>query len=174
MPQNRKYIRIRKSDYEVYSGTMLDDKFFAYVEDYLLKNNIDYEINVLDRLIYVNGKIDALRIGRDLRLQTLEYFDGTSSQTIKLTKQAQTHRRQVAFVEDVETGAKQTLKHFKKNLSERLSEEFILRSEIINMKLATKAVLDKLIEENKLHVTTYKNHYYINRRELAKALLSKR
>jgi len=153
---------------------MLDDKFFAYVEDYLLKNNIDYEINVSDRLIYVNNKTDALRIGRDLRLQTIEYFDGTSSQTIKLTEQAQKHRRQVAVVENVRTGTKQTLNNFQKNLSARLSEEFILRSEIINMKLATKAVLDKLIEENKIHVTTYKNHYYINRLELAKALLSKR
>lgn len=174
MSQNRKYVRIVRSDYQAPLGVIHDDKFFAYTDNYFIKNDIDYEIDGMARLVYVQGRIDALRIGRDLRLQTLEYFDGSNSQTVKLTKQALKHRRQIAYVENSRTEAKQTLKQFKKNTPDRLSNEFIPKSEIIKMKLATKATLDKLIAENKIHVTEFRNRYFIDRTELAKALLAKK
>ena len=170
MTRNRKYALIKKADYEVYFGVMTDDKFIVYVDSYLNKNNMDYDIKALTRVVYIKNKIEALRIGRDLRLQTIEYFDGVASQIVKLTKKALKYRKQVAFVEDTRTGAKQTLKQFKKNTPARIKEEGILKSEVIKTGLATNEVLEKLTKQNKLHVTKLRNRLYFDRIELANAL----
>lgn len=148
------------------------DVLMRAIEDYLIKSNIDYNIESYSRKVFVKDKVTAIRIGSELQLKSIQYFNGITLSTIPLGKSDSVKRKQTVYVEARDSGSTKTLKEFKAEKKVRAKTEGITKSEIISYKLATRAGLETLILKYNLPVTKFGGKLYLNQVDFAKALQS--
>lgn len=131
---------------------------------YLEKYNREYEL--LDDIFTVNvhGKADAMKLGLNLRLDTVEYFDGKASYMLQLLHKKKSGRpRNTVFDE---TGKGMTLRQFgKKNLKD-VQARCMRKSDILKQGIVTKKSLQEAIDRGQLQEIRIGRTTYIDRKQL--------
>ncbi|GAC1390977.1 MAG: hypothetical protein NVSMB46_01960 [Candidatus Saccharimonadales bacterium] len=83
-------------------------------------------------------------------------------------------RKQSPIIVDTITGKKLSLKQFKKQSPLRLQEDYISKKDILKLQLVPSAtVLETFIKKHTIHTIIKGRDMYVNRTELATALLKK-
>ena len=170
MNDNRQFVVIKDTDLNLIDNLYTKVGLFRSIENYLEKYKRDYVFNDNTCTVYVSDKLDALELGHNFKLKSIEYFNGIKSQTIDLKPK----RSRVRLVQYMNTdGQKITKRDF---LASRVTEKkfitvnHILRSELIRRKVFTKKQLDKLVNEMILIPISYQSKDYFNKDSIMRGL----
>lgn len=167
------YIKAHKQAFIMGSSYKSEDTRIRSLEKYLEKNNLFFNLDGDNYIIYINSKSEAIRVGSILKLHSVEYFDGMASSTITLNDDKTKQRRTKMLVTDNKFGDILSLqKHNKKTLNE-INSKFIEFRDIIKKDLLTKKKLIDLVSNGMLVEFRFKNKNYINRSDLHAFLTNK-
>jgi hypothetical protein len=171
MELNRKEsVKISASDFPT-SYFRKPESHLRSLEHYLKINNREYNIEGQECTIFVHDKLDAMKIGLDFHLTSVEYFNGLKFERLNLKADQKRGRPRNIVIDNV-SGKGMTIGQFKTKARNEVRHSALSKSEIIKRKILSKAKLEKAIAEEKITPIMRGGAIYFDRSELAKLFLS--
>lgn len=166
----QEYIRIQAANFAEHSSWRAGESLFRSLEHYLVKNKRSYNLDGESRIIYVDNKNDAMRIGNDIGLRfglsEVEYFNGEELSILTVVSSEKKRRVSRATVTDIASGKKVSFTKFKKETKKEIDQKYISFRDIARMKIMSKVKLEKLVSAGSLKKVTIGSKEYVNRVEL--------
>lgn len=169
---NRQYIKINPADFSMYlfPYPRTAESILRSLEHYLEKNNLSHNLDGENRIVYVDDRNDAMRIGQDIGLRfglsSVGYFNGEELSTLTITDTKMKRAMSKATVTDIASGEKVSLKKYKKDAQKEIEQKYISFRDISGRKIISPAKLEKLIGDGSLKAVEIGIKRYVDKAEL--------
>lgn len=175
----REYIIIKPADFSESSFPYphTAESILRSVEHYLVKNNIPNNLDGDSRIIYVEGKNDAMRLGQYFQarfgVSKIWYFDGEVLSVLPAVRKEDKRRTPRATVVDIASGEKVSLRKYKKDAQNEIDQKYISFKDISGRKIISPSKLEKLVLAGSLKAVGIGGKRYVDKAELLKFLNKK-
>lgn len=172
----REYIKINLADFSEYSATQSRsaESMLRSVEHYLVKNSIPTNLKGDSRIIYVDGKNDAMRLGQYFQVRfgvsKIWYFDGEVLSVLPSVRKEDKRRTPRATIVDTISGEKVSLRKYKKDAQNEIDQKYISFKDISGRKIISPAKLEKLVIAGSLKAVDIGGKRYVDKAELLRFL----
>lgn len=175
----REYVKINPSDFSEYSfpHPHTAESILRSIEHYLVKNSIPNNLEGDSRIIYVEGKNEAIRLGQYFQahfgVNKIWYFNGEVLSVLPVIRKEDKRRAPRATVVDIASGEKVSLRKYKKDAQNEIDQKYISFKDISGRKIISPAKLEKLVLAGSLKAVDIGGKRYVDKAELLKFLNKK-
>ncbi len=168
----QEYIKINPADFSVYlfPHPHTAESVLRSIEHYLVKNNIPNNLDGDSRIVYVDGKNEAIRLGQYFQtrfgVSKIWYFDGEVLFILPVIVKEDRRRASRVTIVDIASGENISLRKYKKDTQKEIDQKYVSFKDISGKKIIAPAKLEKLVTSGSLKEVNIGGNRYINRVEL--------
>lgn len=169
---NHQYIKINPADISEYSSNRPRsvENILRSIEHYLETNNISINLAGDSRIIYVDGKNEAIRLGQYFNahfgVSKILYFNGEALSALPVLGTESKRRASRATVVDIVSGEKVSLRKYRKEAQNEIDQKYISFRDIAGRKIISPAKLEKLVIAGSLKAVDIGGKRYVDKTEL--------